>query len=199
MNDRTDIYRKALELEAALADMTRQRDEWRQQAGADGHRIYSENGLLAQLAEARARLTDLVVWAEWMKKRHRTPEMGQPNTGALGAAQAFLATRPAPAECTCGADAQRKHGLTPAHLPSCERADPRPAPAECHCYDDPFIHPPNAEGETLHYRDCPRADPRPVPAECPECGCSPECLKHHGKHEERCSRRADPRPAPTTD
>ena len=51
--DTDELQARAEKAEAALADMTRQRDEWRQQAGADGHRIYSENGLLAQLAEAR--------------------------------------------------------------------------------------------------------------------------------------------------
>jgi hypothetical protein len=46
---------------------------------------------------------------------------------------------------------------------------------------------------------CPHCDGRmesPAPRQCPECGCSPECLKHRGKHEERCSRYAREPAAP---
>jgi len=118
------------------------------------------------LAEARARLTDLVVWAEWMKKRHRTPEMGQPNTGALGAAQAWLAARPAPAGC--GHGVQFSNGACMVcYTEERLRADPRPAPAECDCRNKRCKH-------------------RWVRSYCPEC---------HDKHVEACSR-ADPRPVP---
>jgi hypothetical protein len=74
---------ECLEREVALA-------EARQEAG-----FWKRGKLIADeaLAEALGLLERLTVWAEWMKKRYRTPEMGQPNTGAPAEARAFLAHR----------------------------------------------------------------------------------------------------------
>lgn len=44
----------------------------------------------------REALGNLLVWAEWMRKRYRTPDMGEPNTGAIQAAHAAIAGKEGP-------------------------------------------------------------------------------------------------------
>ena len=127
--------------------------------------------LRAALAEARGLLQDIY------SELSVGPEMSD---GLADRLRAFLAARPAPAECE---DCNEPSCKSPLH-PHAPRADPRPAPA-CACLDGVIT------GMLEHAPKCPRADPRPAPRRY-----HPDCIHPESTDCYLC--RAEP-PAPRCD